>query len=301
MGVLVILAAVGAALFVFGTDDDDRGPTRSPPPRRPTPRRRLRPRRQTTASPATTAGSGDDRGDRHRPHRSRPKPHRCPTTTATAIWPWVDTRHPICRPGRGGQRLRHRLSSDSTTRSPASSWPATAGRARSRSEPIDTGPCDDGVRPSTHRRRQLVDHRRGEREHHHRRTRGVAEIDEPTDRVGNGLAFEGTVDVQLRADGNGEPIFEGFVTGSGGPNPGPYSEHLRVREPWRNRRGARDAVTQPERRLDARGIGAADLLSLIVDLERLPISASTWATASAPSGSTSMQPGDVDVIASSSE
>ena len=59
----------------------------------------------------------------------------------------------------------------------------------------------------------------------------LAEVTSPLTVSGSALAFEGTVDVQLRADGNGEPIFEGFVTGSGGPEPGPYSESFEFTSP----------------------------------------------------------------------
>lgn len=59
----------------------------------------------------------------------------------------------------------------------------------------------------------------------------LAEVTSPLTVSGTALAFEGTVDVQLRADGNGEPIFEGFVTGSGGPEPGPYSEVFEFTSP----------------------------------------------------------------------
>jgi hypothetical protein len=59
----------------------------------------------------------------------------------------------------------------------------------------------------------------------------LAEVTSPLTVSGTALAFEGTVDVQLRADGNGEPIFEGFVTGSGGPEPGPYSDTFEFTSP----------------------------------------------------------------------
>lgn len=59
----------------------------------------------------------------------------------------------------------------------------------------------------------------------------LAEVTSPLTVSGTALAFEGTVDVQLRADGSGEPIFEGFVTGSGGPEPGPYSETFEFTSP----------------------------------------------------------------------
>jgi hypothetical protein len=59
----------------------------------------------------------------------------------------------------------------------------------------------------------------------------LAEVVSPLTVSGTAQAIEGTVDVQLRADGNGEPIFEGFVTGSGGPEPGPYSETFEFTSP----------------------------------------------------------------------
>jgi hypothetical protein len=59
----------------------------------------------------------------------------------------------------------------------------------------------------------------------------LAEVTSPLTVSGTALAFEGTVDVQLRADGNGEPIFEGFVTASGGPEMGPYSETFEFTSP----------------------------------------------------------------------
>jgi hypothetical protein len=59
----------------------------------------------------------------------------------------------------------------------------------------------------------------------------LAEVTSPLTVSGTALAFEGTVDLQLRADGNGEPVLEGFVTGSGGPEAGPYSEMFEFTSP----------------------------------------------------------------------
>ncbi len=59
----------------------------------------------------------------------------------------------------------------------------------------------------------------------------LSEVTSPLTVSGTALAFEGTVDVQLRADGNGEPIFEGFVTGSGGPDAGPFTETFEFTSP----------------------------------------------------------------------
>jgi hypothetical protein len=52
----------------------------------------------------------------------------------------------------------------------------------------------------------------------------LAEIASPMMLTGSATAFEGTVDVRLYSDGSEDPIVEGFVTGSGGPEPGPFGE-----------------------------------------------------------------------------
>jgi len=58
-----------------------------------------------------------------------------------------------------------------------------------------------------------------------------ADITSPLTVSGSASAFEGTVDVELRADDNGEPIFQGFVTGSGDAEPGPFSESFEFTSP----------------------------------------------------------------------
>ncbi len=56
-------------------------------------------------------------------------------------------------------------------------------------------------------------------------------VESPLDISGSASAFEGTVDVELRADGNGEPIYVGFVTGSGAPERGPFSDTIDFTSP----------------------------------------------------------------------
>ena len=50
------------------------------------------------------------------------------------------------------------------------------------------------------------------------------EVTSPLVVAGTAAAFEGTVDVELRVDGTDDPVVTGFVTGSGSPEPGPFSE-----------------------------------------------------------------------------
>lgn len=49
--------------------------------------------------------------------------------------------------------------------------------------------------------------------------------------TGTARAFEGTVDVQLRADGNGEPIATSFVTGGAGPELEPFEGAIEFTSP----------------------------------------------------------------------
>lgn len=51
------------------------------------------------------------------------------------------------------------------------------------------------------------------------------EITSPLEVEGSALAFEGTVNVDIRADGEDEPLFEGFVTG-GGTEMAPFDDEL---------------------------------------------------------------------------
>lgn len=56
-------------------------------------------------------------------------------------------------------------------------------------------------------------------------------VESPLPLVGEARAFEGTVEVEIRADGNAEPIEVGFVTGSGGPEPGPFDDEIEFVSP----------------------------------------------------------------------
>ena len=58
-----------------------------------------------------------------------------------------------------------------------------------------------------------------------------AVVESPLTISGSASAFEGTVDVELRADGHGEPIYVGFVTGSGAPERGPFSDSIEFTSP----------------------------------------------------------------------
>jgi hypothetical protein len=51
-----------------------------------------------------------------------------------------------------------------------------------------------------------------------------AVIESPFTVAGTALAFEGTIQVEIRADGDEVPVFESFVTATGGLDLGPYLE-----------------------------------------------------------------------------
>lgn len=53
----------------------------------------------------------------------------------------------------------------------------------------------------------------------------------PFETSGQALAFEGTVQVVVLAQGDPAPIGEGFVTGSGTPPPGPFNGRIEFRPP----------------------------------------------------------------------
>jgi hypothetical protein len=56
-------------------------------------------------------------------------------------------------------------------------------------------------------------------------------ITSPVTLAGSARAFEGTVDVRVVADGEADPVGTGFVTGSGGPELGPFEGRIEFRAP----------------------------------------------------------------------
>ncbi len=62
-----------------------------------------------------------------------------------------------------------------------------------------------------------------------------ASVTSPIRLTGRALAFEGTVEVDVREDGNAEPLGTGFVTGSGSPPPGSFEGQVEFEPPARPR------------------------------------------------------------------
>jgi hypothetical protein len=232
-GIVVIVAALVAALFLFADSDDDE--TSDPVPtgattdvdRTTTPTDTTV---QTTAPPTTT----------ETPATTEVVETTAPATTEvspapddavrTAIWPWVETDTRYTDPVEAATGF----ATDFLLFDEPIVGAFMAGD--SRSGEVEVQSFADGpvtvvfVRQLTDddswwilgaaSENIVVDE-----------PEALAEVDSPLTVSGTALAFEGTVDVQLRADGNGEPIFEGFVTASGGPEPGPFTETLEFISP----------------------------------------------------------------------
>jgi hypothetical protein len=231
-GIVVIVAALIAALFLFADDDDE---TSDPVPtsattdvdRTTTPTDTTV---QTTESPATTeTPATTDVVETTAPATTEVPP--APDDAArTAIWPWVetDTRYgdpveaatgfatdfllfdePIVGEFMSGDNRSGEVEVQSFV-----DGPVTVVFVRQLTDDDNwwiLGAASENI---------VIDE-----------PEALAEVDSPLTVSGTALAFEGTVDVQLRADGNGEPIFEGFVTASGGPEPGPFTESFEFISP----------------------------------------------------------------------
>lgn len=187
----------------------------------------------TTESPATTQAP-----ETTEPETTEPAPTTDPSTTVapvpdqvrTAIWPWFETDLRYADPVEAAVGFASDyLGFVDPIASQFMAGDSRSGEVEIRS--VDTGPATVVFV------RQLTDDDSwwilGAASENITidEPEALDEVTSPLTVSGTALAFEGTVDVQLRADGNGEPIFEGFVTGSGGPEPGPYSETFEFTSP----------------------------------------------------------------------
>ena len=78
-------------------------------------------------------------------------------------------------------------------------------------------------------------------------------IESPLTITGLARAFEGKVDVELRADDNDQPLFQGVVIGGSGSELEPYEETFEFDSPASRRRHAGTDDVQPRQRQRARG------------------------------------------------
>lgn len=220
LSALVIVAAVGAALFLFRSDSDDDATGSASTTSEAA---------STTDAPATTPATTEPATT---PATSAPPTTEVPPPpepTDAAIWPWVETEVRYGDPVEAAEGFAiDFLGFDAPLVGEFLEGDANSGEVSVRAS--DPGPITTVfVRRLTDDEWWIV---------------GAAaenitvdepetgdEVDSPLTVSGSASAFEGTVGVELRADGNGEPIFVGFVTGSGGPEPGPFEESFEFTSP----------------------------------------------------------------------
>lgn len=228
IGIVVIVAAlVGALVFFTGDDDNDSAATTVESTVDAT----------TVAStevavtepPATDAPTTDPPAT-NTPTTEPTTPSTIPDQTRDAIWPWEDTSTRFDDPVAAATSF----AVDYLGFTDPVVGDFQAGDARSGEVTIQAraiGPTTVVVV------RQLTDDdswwvlgAAAENITLDTPTQGTV-VASPLALTGSASAFEGTVEVELRADDNGEPIATSFVTGSGGPEPGPFDGSVEFTSP----------------------------------------------------------------------
>lgn len=224
LAVVALLAvAVGAILLVGGDDEDDDATETTIASSLP-----------GTATPATEPPPTEPPATE--PPPTEPAPTSAPDTTApgervdTAIWPWADTSVRFTDPVDAATSFATDfLGFDEPVVGEFLPGDSRSGEVELR--PGDTGPVtvvfvrqlgedDEWWVLGSAAENIVVDAPE---------TLSVAES--PLLVSGSALAFEGTVEVEIRADGNGEAIATSFVTGSGGPDAGPFEGSIDFEPP----------------------------------------------------------------------
>jgi hypothetical protein len=229
LAVVVLLAiAVGAILLVGGDDDEDGAtgttvastvpgtePAATQPP---------------TTEPAVTEPPATE------PPATEPTATSAPETTVpaedvtTAIWPWADTSVRFTDPVDAvASYATDFLGFDDPALGEFRSGDSRSGEVEVRAD--DAGPVtvvfvrqlgedDDWWVLGSAAEDIVVD-----------APETLAVVESPLVISGTARAFEGTVEVEIRADGNGEAITTGVATGSGGPAAGPFEVSLAFEPP----------------------------------------------------------------------
>jgi hypothetical protein len=230
-GIVVIVAALIAALFLFIGNDDE---TSDPVPGATTDVERTTAPADTTAQttepPATTETSATTEVVDTTVPATTKVPPGSDDAVSTALWPWVETDTRYTDPVEAatgfatdflgfdepivGEFMAGDSRSGEVTVQSFADGPTTIVFVRQLTFDASwwiLGAASENI---------VIDE-----------PDALAEVVSPLTVAGTALAFEGTVEVQLRADRNGEPIFEGFVTASGGPGPGPFTETFEFSAP----------------------------------------------------------------------
>ena len=224
--VALIAVVVGAILLVGGDDDDDdEGATAttigsSAPASEPTP-----------TEPSVTEPAATDPPVTEPPVTDPPDTTTPSVDTSTAIWPWADTSVRFTDPVEAAASY----ATDFLGFTEPVLGEFRAGDSRSGEVEVRAG--DDVELVTVVSVRQLgtdgdwwvlgsaaenivVDE-----------PETLAVVESPLTLSGSALAFEGTVEVELRSDGDGEAIAIGFVTGSGPPEAGPFEGTIEFDSP----------------------------------------------------------------------
>lgn len=222
VGAAVVVAAVVAGVLAFGGDDDDQVATVTSSSTVPTSSPTEGEATTTTAVPTTTAASSTSA-----PSTSQPAPE---DPLSAAVWPVAGSGVAFDDP----QEAARSFAEEFVGFTDPVVGEFQAGDSRSGEvevRPRQDGPVttvlvrqldDDGswwVLGSVTPNITLEQPSAGET------------IDDPVTLVGEALAFEGTVQVEVRGDGTTAPLGEGFVTGSGSPPAGPFEGHVEWANP----------------------------------------------------------------------
>jgi hypothetical protein len=219
--VALIVVAIGAVLLVNG-DDDDAATVVDSSSSSPTETTAVTTEPTTTEAPTTTATTT--------PPTDAPTTTPVEDPTRSAIWPWPESDVRFADPVEAaasyatdflgfddpvvGEFLAGDSRSGEVEITPGEIGPTTVVFVRQLTDDDSwwiLGSASDNIVVDEPETGDLVE--------------------SPLALVGEALAFEGTVEVQLRFDGDAEPIESGFVTGSGGPEPGPFDDEIEFVSP----------------------------------------------------------------------
>ena len=228
-GIVVIVLAIVAALVFFTRDDDDDDQTAATTAVTTVETTTESTIVETTSAPTTQAPTTEP-PETAAPTTEVTEPTEPPEVPNTAIWPWVNTPTRFDDPVEAATSFAVDYLGFTDPRV----GEFQAGDSRSGEVPVQPG----AVGPTTVVFvRQLTDDdtwwvlgAAAENIVVDDPDQG-ATVSSPLTVTGTALAFEGTVDVELRADDNGEPIATDFVTGSGGPEPGPFEGEIEFTSP----------------------------------------------------------------------
>ena len=205
VGIIVVVGGLFAALFLFDSDDDSGAPA-------------------TTGAATTEAPVTPD------PPTTFAAAPTVPVQPAEAMWPWADTEQRFDEPTDAAESF----ATDFLGLTEPVVGDFQAGDSRSGEVEVRPRP---GGEVTVVLVRQLTDDDTwwvlGSN------SEGITidapdqgdVIDSPLLLSGSASAFEGTVDVQLRADGDDEPIATSFVTGGAGPALQPFEGSIEFDSP----------------------------------------------------------------------